>query len=174
MVFFVQDFFVSSCVRLYLIFLLQQSFRNGGHRTAGGDRIGARALRIHTSSRPVLTPSICTFFLLFCGKYGVNSFAVFTYFLYLIVVLYYIRKHHQFVGLNSNIHAHNTRRRMDIHIESHNTDLCNRSVINIGTKLYNKLPGYIKEIDSYKTSMKELKSLLLLHSFYSVEQFVAL
>jgi hypothetical protein len=38
---------------------------------------------------------------------------------------------------------------------------------------FNKLPGYIKEIDSYKTFKKELKSLLLLHSFYSVEEFVA-
>jgi len=48
------------------------------------------------------------------------------------------------------------------------------SVIIMRTKLYNKLPGYIKEIDSYKTFKKELKSLLLLHSFYSVEEFVAL
>jgi len=64
---------------------------------------------------------------------------------------------------------------MDIHIQSYNTDLYMRSVINMETKLYNKLPEYIKEIDSYKTFKKELKSLLLLlHSFYSVEEFVAL
>ena len=44
----------------------------------------------------------------------------------------------------------------------------------MGTKLYNKLPGYIKEIDSYKTFKKELKSLLFLYSFYPVEEFVAL
>ena len=62
---------------------------------------------------------------------------------------------------------------MDIHIQSYNTDLYKRSVINMGTELYNKL-GYIKEIDRYKTFKKELKSLLLLHSFYSVEEFVAL
>ena len=43
----------------------------------------------------------------------------------------------------------------------------------MGTKLYNKLAGYIKEIDSYKTFKKELKSLLL-HSFYSVEELEAL
>ena len=43
----------------------------------------------------------------------------------------------------------------------------------MGTKSYNKLPGYTKEIDSYKTFKKELKSLLL-HSFYSVEEFIAL
>jgi len=68
---------------------------------------------------------------------------------------------------------HNTRRKMDIHIQSYNTDLCKRSVINMGTKLYNKFPGFTKEIDSYKTFKKELKSLLL-HSFYSVAEFVAL
>jgi hypothetical protein len=47
------------------------------------------------------------------------------------------------------------------------------TVINMGTKLYNKLPGYIKEIDSYKTFKKELKSFLLLRTFYSVEEFVS-
>jgi len=84
------------------------------------------------------------------------------------------RKHHQFVDLNSNIHDHNTRRKMDIHIQSYNTDLYKRNVIDIGTKLYSKVPGYIKEIDSYKTFKKKLKSLLFLHSFHSEEESVAL
>jgi len=66
--------------------------------------------------------------------------------LYTMEVMCYTRKHHQFVDLNSNIHAHNTRRKMDIHIQSYNTDLYKRSIINMRTKLYNKLPGYIKEI----------------------------
>jgi len=43
----------------------------------------------------------------------------------------------------------------------------------MGTKLYNSFLGYIKEIESYKTFKKELKSLVLLHSFYSVEEYVA-
>jgi len=49
-----------------------------------------------------------------------------------------------------------------------------KSVINMGTKVYNKLPGYIKERDSYKAFKKELKSFLLLHTFYSVEESVSL
>jgi len=61
--------------------------------------------------------------------------------LYIMEVICYRRKQHQFVDLNSNIHAHNTQRKMDIHIQSYNTDLYKRSVINVGTKLYNKLPG---------------------------------
>ena len=44
----------------------------------------------------------------------------------------------------------------------------------MGSKLYNKLPDYIKEIDSYKTFRKQLKSFLLWHAFYSAEEFVAL
>jgi hypothetical protein len=63
--------------------------------------------------------------------------------LYILEVICYIRKHHQFVELNSNIHTYNTRRKMDIHIQSYSTAFYARSVINIGTKLYNKLPGYI-------------------------------
>jgi hypothetical protein len=42
----------------------------------------------------------------------------------------------------------------------------------MGTKVYNKLPGYIKETDNYKAFKKELKMFLLLHSFYSIEESV--
>jgi hypothetical protein len=89
-------------------------------------------------------------------------------------VISYLRRHHQFVELNSNIHTYNARRKMDIHIQSYKTDLYKRSEVNMGTKLYNKLPDYIKEVGSYKTFRKELKSFLLRHNFYSVEEFVAL
>jgi hypothetical protein len=63
---------------------------------------------------------------------------------------------------------------MDIHILSYKTDIYKKNVINMGTKVYNKLPGYIKEIESYKAFKKELKLFLLLHTFYSVEEFVSL
>jgi len=39
---------------------------------------------------------------------------------------------------------------MDIHIQSYKTDIYKKSVINMGTKVYNKLPDYIKGIDSYR------------------------
>jgi hypothetical protein len=94
--------------------------------------------------------------------------------LYILEVICYIRKHHQIVEIISNIYTYNTQRKMDIHIQSYSTDLYKRSVINMGTKLYNKLPSYIKEIDSYKTFRKKLKSFLLQHTFYSVEEFVVL
>jgi len=44
----------------------------------------------------------------------------------------------------------------------------------MGNKLYNKMPGYVKETDNYKVFKKELKSFLLYHACYSVEEFVCL
>jgi len=89
-------------------------------------------------------------------------------------VISYLRRPHQFVELNSNVHTYNTRRKRDIHIQSYKTDLYKRSGVNMGSKLYNKLPDYIKEIESYKTFRKELKSFLRQHVFYSVEKSVTL
>jgi Lhr-like helicase len=65
--------------------------------------------------------------------------------LYILEVISYLRRHQQFLELNSNIHTYNTRRKMDIHIQSYKTDLYKRSVLNMGSKLYNKLPDYIKK-----------------------------
>ena len=62
---------------------------------------------------------------------------------------------------------------MDIHVKLHNTEVHEKSVINMGTRVYNNLPGFIKEIDYYKAFKKELKLFLLRHSFYSVEEFVS-
>jgi hypothetical protein len=94
--------------------------------------------------------------------------------LYILEVTSYLTRHHQFIELNSNVQAYNTRRKRDIHIQSYKTDLYKRSVINMGSKLYNKLPDYIKETESYKTFRKQLKSFLLQQAFNSVEEFVAL
>ena len=43
--------------------------------------------------------------------------------LYILEVISYLRRHRQFVELNSNVHTYNTRRKRDIHIQSYKTDL---------------------------------------------------
>jgi len=78
------------------------------------------------------------------------------------------------VELNSDVHEHNTQRKMDIQVQSYKTDLYKQSVINMVTKLYNKMPGYVKETDNYKAFKKELKWFLVYHACYSVEEFVSL
>ena len=47
-----------------------------------------------------------------------------------------------------------------------------KTVINMGTKVYNNLPKFLKEIDDYKAFKKRLKQFLLLQTFYSVEEYV--
>ena len=64
-------------------------------------------------------------------------------------------------------------KKMDIHVKLHNSEVYKKSVINMGTKVYNNLPGFIKEIDNYKAFKKQLKLFLLLHSFYSLEESVS-
>jgi len=41
------------------------------------------------------------------------------------------------------------------------------------TKVYNNLPGFVKEIDDYKAFKKELKLFLLRHSLHLVKEFVS-
>ena len=53
------------------------------------------------------------------------------------------------------------------------TEIYKKIVINMGTKVYNNLPVFIKEIDDYKAFKKELKLFLPLHTFYSVEEFLS-
>jgi hypothetical protein len=53
------------------------------------------------------------------------------------------------------------------------TEIYKKSVTNMGTKIYNNLPKFLKETDDYKAFKQELKLFLLLQSFYSVEEFVS-
>jgi hypothetical protein len=92
--------------------------------------------------------------------------------LYILEVTCFIKRYCQSLELNANVHDYNTRRKMDIRTQSFRTNLYKNSAINMGTKIYNKLPDHMKEIDSYKVFKKKLKSFLLLRTFYSVEEFL--
>jgi hypothetical protein len=53
------------------------------------------------------------------------------------------------------------------------TEIYRMSVINMGMKVYNKLPGFLKEIEDNRVFRKKLKLFLLLQSFYSAEEFIS-
>jgi hypothetical protein len=74
---------------------------------------------------------------------------------------------------NSKVHKYNTQRKLDIHIKPQKTEIYKKSVINMGIKVYNNLPKFLKEIGVYEAFKKELKLFLLLQTFYSVEEFVS-
>jgi len=63
---------------------------------------------------------------------------------------------------------------LDIHVKLQKTEIYKKSVINTGTRLYNNLPKFLKEIDDYKAFKKELKLFLLLHTFTQLKNFYIL
>jgi len=61
---------------------------------------------------------------------------------------------------------------MDLHIKTCNTNLYKKSIINIGIRLCNKVPIHIKKLEEYVPYKRKLKSFLIDHAFYSVEEFL--
>jgi hypothetical protein len=75
------------------------------------------------------------------------------------------------ISENSAIHEHNTRRKIDIHIQSCRTSSYQKSVINIGIKLFNHLPLELKQLQDFKEFRKRLKLLLINKSLYSLNEY---
>jgi hypothetical protein len=46
--------------------------------------------------------------------------------------------------------------------------------MNMGIKLYNKLPTQIKQVNTYKSFKKEVKKFLVHNAIYTIEEFYAL
>ena len=73
---------------------------------------------------------------------------------------------------NFVIHEHNTRSKYDLHTEFCNTSLFQKSVINMGIRLYKFLPKEIKKLDNFNCFRKKVKSVLLSKSLYTLEEFL--
>jgi hypothetical protein len=71
------------------------------------------------------------------------------------------------------IHEHETQHRFDFQTRFCRTDIFFLSVTNFGTKLYNKLPNYIKNLENLKPFKKQLKAFLLQQNFYSVDEYLS-
>jgi len=53
-----------------------------------------------------------------------------------------------------------------------NTSLYQKSVINMGIRLYKFLPKEIKKLDNFNCFLKKVKSVLLSESLYTLEEFL--
>jgi hypothetical protein len=54
-----------------------------------------------------------------------------------------------------------------------NTVIYERSVMNMGTKLYNRILIQIKQRQDLNSFIRELRAFLLRYSFYSVNEFIS-
>jgi hypothetical protein len=64
--------------------------------------------------------------------------------IYVLEVLCFIKKHKGGLKKNCEIHKHNTRSKYDLHTQSHNTSLPQKSVLYMSVRLYKHLSLRIK------------------------------
>jgi len=91
--------------------------------------------------------------------------------LYVLEVLCYTKKHGGSIMQNSVIHEHNTRRKNDLHVQPCRISSFQKSVINIGIKLFNHLSTELKQIDEFNQFRKEVKLFLLNKPLYTLEEY---
>jgi hypothetical protein len=92
--------------------------------------------------------------------------------LYIYEVLVYIKTNLNAYSINSEIHSHNTKRKDNLYIVPCNTSLYKNNFNNIGCRMFNQLPQHIKEIPVLYKFKRTLKTFLLEHCFYRVEDFL--
>jgi hypothetical protein len=64
------------------------------------------------------------------------------------------------------------RLNQDYHVNYCRTSLFKRRVINKGIELYSKVPNKIKNMERFPIFKRELKSVLLSHAFYTIDEFI--
>jgi hypothetical protein len=73
---------------------------------------------------------------------------------------------------NSQIYQHHTRGKNKIHIRACRATLFQKYVLHSAVGLYNKLPERIRVLESFRSFKKEVKSLLITNTVYSVDKFL--
>jgi hypothetical protein len=74
---------------------------------------------------------------------------------------------------NEEVHDHCTCQKKNLHAQFCRTTLFKNSSVNVGIKLYNKLPNKIKELEKIWKFKKKTKVFLLQHTFYSVDEYMS-
>ena len=92
---------------------------------------------------------------------------------YILSVLQFVVKNKKLFTTNQEIHNLNTRCNINLHPPICNLTLFQKGVQFSGIKLFNHLPPNIKSLSNeIKPFTTALKRFLLLHSFYSVEEYL--
>jgi hypothetical protein len=81
-----------------------------------------------------------------CKQYFKSSHVLPLPCLYIYEILVYMKSNLNVFITNSEVNRHNTRKKYDLSIVPCNTSLCKNNSNNIGLRLLNHLPQYMKEI----------------------------
>ena len=91
---------------------------------------------------------------------------------YILSLLVFVNKNGGLFQSNSEIHDLNTRFNHNLHLHSTNLKLVQKGVLYSGSKIYNHLPSNIKGLSNDTKLFKStLKSYLIEHTFYSLDEF---
>jgi hypothetical protein len=93
-------------------------------------------------------------------------------YVYIMEIVYYIKLNNKGLKQNSVIPDYKTRHRSDFQTQFCRTNIFKKSVNNLGTKLYNKLPNHLQNFEDLKPFKKQLKFFLLQQN-YSVEGYLS-
>jgi hypothetical protein len=91
--------------------------------------------------------------------------------LYMLEVVCFVNEYKGNLNHNLAVYEHNTRGKYDLYPQFCNTSLLQKSVINMGVKLYKYLPSKITKLKDFSCFRKEVKLVLLNNSFYMLEEF---
>jgi hypothetical protein len=80
---------------------------------------------------------------------------------YIMETVYYVKLNNKGLKQNLAIHDYKTWHRLDFQAKFCRTDIFKKSVNNLGTKLYNKLPNYLKNLENLEPFKKQLKSFFI-------------
>jgi hypothetical protein len=94
----------------------------------------------------------------------------YTVHMYIYEIIVYIKSNLNLFTTNSGIHSYNIRQKEDLFIVPCNISLCINNFNNLGLRMLNHLPQHFKEIPALYKFRNALKSFLLDHCFYSLEE----
>jgi hypothetical protein len=85
----------------------------------------------------------------------------------------FVKKYKIFMVKNMDLHGYNMRGKLNFHMQHCNTVIYARSVMNMGTRLYNRILIQIKQKQDLNSFRRESRVFLLRYSAYSVDEFMS-
>jgi hypothetical protein len=92
--------------------------------------------------------------------------------MYIFELVCYITSHFGELDQNIAVHNHSTRQKLNLHVQFCRTNVSKNGVMNMGIKLYNKIPNKIREIGKMRQFKRVFTSYLVQHVFYLVEEYM--
>jgi hypothetical protein len=71
--------------------------------------------------------------------------------MYIFELVCYIKSHFGEVDQNSVVHNHNTCQKLNLHVQFCRTNVVKNGIMNMGIRLYNRIPNKIREVKKNET-----------------------